>query len=73
MLEKQFITAFQNYVELLGLENQYAEMIVMGDNNIYLDGVLKYVAEILDVSLESARIRLKNLGLIKDNRQESII
>lgn len=73
MPEEQFIKVYQNYVELLGLEDQYEEMIILADTNIYVDGVMKYVAEIFDVSLASARIRLKNLGLIKDNRQESII
>lgn len=63
--EKQFITVFQNYVEVLESGDQYAEMIVIGDTNIYLDGGMKYLAKTFDVSVTSAKIRLKNLGIIK--------
>jgi Zn-dependent peptidase ImmA (M78 family) len=73
MPQEPFIKVFQNYIELLGLEDRYEEMIAFINTDIYADGVMKYVAEIFDVSLIAAKIRLKNLGLIRDNRQNSII
>lgn len=73
MPQEPFIKVFQNYIELLGLEDRYEEMTAFINTDIYTDGVIKYVAEMFDVSLIAAKIRLKNLGLIRDNRQNSII
>lgn len=73
MPEDVFITVFDNYTQILNLESRYDEMRLYANTDVYAEGVLKHVANVFNVSLTAAKIRLKNLGPIRETRQQSII
>lgn len=73
MPEDAFIKAVNDYIRLLGMEDWFKENGIDPDKDMWAEGVAQGIAAIFDVSLTAAKIRLKNLGFKKDNKQYSII
>ena len=73
MPEEPFMKAVENYMGFLKVGDYFETTAIDPFKDVCAEGLAVYLANIFKVSLTSAKIRLKNLGKIKDDRQCSII
>lgn len=73
MPEEPFIRAMEGYVDFMGLDEHFNAKEIDPFKGLWAEGLASHMAYTFDVSLTSAKIRIKNLQKIEDDRQLSII